>query len=104
MRYLALSFLLLSTAAHATDCPAGAPSCKVITLTPEEENVLTGQRGIFDTAAQGRALDLANLVAYFRNKIATAPAGDVPKPTDEKAKVGDAPKTEVPTSAPDPRK
>lgn len=79
--------------ALATDCPAGAPSCKILVLTPEEERVLVDPRGILDTAAQARQLDLFGLVAHFRQKISTAPAGTVvaaPEP--------------VPVPTPDPRK
>lgn len=88
---------LLPRCANATDCPANAPSCKVITLTPDEEQVLIQPRGILDTAAQARQIDLANLVAYFRAKIDKAPQGDV------KAPAADAPK-DVPVPTPDPRK
>lgn len=65
---------------RAQDCPAPTPqspatTCKVITITPLEEQALTGERGILDTAAQGRPLDLMGAVNYFREKIRNAPAG-----------------------------
>lgn len=94
---LAFFFLVSSTLANATDCPEGAKSCKVITLTPDEEQVLTAPRMILDTAATARQLDLANLVAYFRSKIDKAEAGTVKQPP------ADAPK-DVPVPTPDPRK
>ncbi len=77
---LLLASLAFVTPASAADCPPGAPSCKVITLTPDEERVLTGPNQVLDTAQQGRPLDLAQIVMYFRSKIATAPAGEVSKP------------------------
>lgn len=81
MRRLVLLLALLPTAAYAdprTDCPTPAP-CKVLTLTADEEKVLLGQNMIFDTAVAGRQLDLFGAAAYMRQKIATAPAGDMPK-------------------------
>ena len=93
-----LAFFLLASPALATDCPEGAKSCKVITLTLDEEQVLIQPRGILDTAAAARQLDLANIVAYFRQKIDKAPLGDVKTPA------ADAPKEAVPVPTPDPRK
>lgn len=66
-----------------TDCPSPAP-CKVITLSPEEEQALTGQKMVFDTAVAGRQIDLFGVVAYFREKIGRAPAGDAAKPVEAK--------------------
>lgn len=60
-----------------TDCQTKDP-CRVITLTPDEEKALTGQNMIFDTAVAGRQIDMSGFVIYFRNKISTAPMGDVP--------------------------
>lgn len=86
MRYLLLpaflptAAMLASGYAYAdprTECQTA--TCKVLILTPDEEKVLVGQNGILDTAAAARALDLGNIVSYFRTKVATAPAGD-PKP------------------------
>lgn len=101
--------ILLVRCAHATDCPEGAKSCKVITLTPDEEAALVNPRMVFDTAATGRAIDLANVVAYFRSKIATAPAGTVPAPPEPpKQEVVPTPTPDkplhVPVPQPDPRK
>lgn len=104
----ALAFFLIAYTAYAVDCPENAKSCKVLVLTPEEEQLLVNPRGILDTAAQARQLDLANVVAYFRAKIDKAEAGTVlaaPKPLGEggKAPSADAPK-DVPVPTPDPRK
>src|SRR5262245_61303674 len=63
--------------AKAEPCPSGTQSCKVLTLTPDEEQALTGARGILDTAKQGRPLDLGGAVEYFRTKIDKAPAGTI---------------------------
>jgi hypothetical protein len=82
MRRLLLLVALLPTAALAdprTDCPTPAP-CKVLVLTVEEEKALVGSNMVFDTAAQGRQIELSGLAFYFRDKIARAPAGDAPKP------------------------
>lgn len=60
-----------------TTCPSASP-CKVLVLSAEEEKVLAGQNGIFDTAAIARQLDLSAAVTYLKTKLATAPAGDAP--------------------------
>lgn len=93
----AISLTFLITPASATDCPEQAKACKVITLTPEEEQYLVKPGGLLDTAAQARQLDLARIAIYFVNKIAQAEAGTV------KAPAADAPK-DVPVPTPDPRK
>lgn len=64
----------------AADCPEGAPSCKVLILTPQEEGLLVNQGGILDTAARARYLDLGEVVVHFRDKILKAPAGNVKVP------------------------
>lgn len=73
---LALSYAIADT---RLQCQSPGP-CKVLILNAEEEKVLTTQNGILDTAQQGRSLDLGALVNYFKQKIATAPAGDEQKP------------------------
>lgn len=94
-----LPFLIgaaVTTEALGTDCPEGVKSCKVITLTPDEEQVLIAPRMILDTAAVARQLDLANLVAYFRSKIDKAEAGTVKAaPAEDKGNpaLGAGPKT-----------
>jgi hypothetical protein len=62
-------------------CPTPGEKCKVLFLTEAEERLLTGQNGILDTAAQARSLDLGQFAVYFKQKLATAPAGEV-KPVD----------------------
>lgn len=89
-----LLFLFFINPAFAADCPAGAPSCKVLTLTPDEEAILIQPRGILDTAATGRQLDLGHVAAYFRSRIEKAPSGNV---------AGRQPDA-VPVPTPDPRK
>ena len=72
---------LLWSSAYAdprTDCPTPAP-CKVITLTQEEEKALVGPNMVFDTAVQGRQLDMFGIITYLRQKLAAAPAGDAPR-------------------------
>jgi hypothetical protein len=104
MRLIVLAaFFLVPLQAHATDCPEGLKSCKVLILTPEEENLLTGKNGILDTAMQARQMDLGRAVTFFYQKIATAPAGTV-KEESPKPAVDPAPKADVPVPAPDPRK
>lgn len=78
---LAAGTVLFQTFAHAdprTDCPDANP-CKIVAITAQEEKILLDERGILATAGQARSLDLGGLVVFFQQKIARAPAGDVPK-------------------------
>jgi len=93
-----ISFLVLTASLVLADplpvlnanfkCPNIGEPCKVILLTPAEEKVLTGPNAILDTAAQGRNIELGGAVVYLKNKIATAPDGEVipaPKPQAQAA-------------------
>lgn len=84
---LAIAILIVSAVTYARAEPASFPcqpaaqgqppttSCKVITLSPLEEQALSGQNQILDTAQQGRPLDLTGPVTYFREKLRSAPSG-----------------------------
>ena len=61
------------------ECPDANP-CKILTLNAQEERILTGQNGILDTAAQGRAIDLGQFAVYLKQRIASAPAGETKQP------------------------
>lgn len=82
---VAFCLVMWGKLARAADCPEGAPSCKVLILTPQEEGFLLNQGGILDTAARARYLDLGEVVVHFRDKILKAPAGNVkaPPPPDK---------------------
>jgi hypothetical protein len=60
-------------------CPTSEP-CKVVVLSQSEESLLMKQNGILDTAAQARAIDLGQFAVYFKQKIASAPEGQVQTP------------------------
>ena len=71
--------------AFAVECPNPGEKCKVLYLSEQEERILTGQNGILDTAAQGRALELGQFSVYLKTRIGTAAAGEVKAvPTPEK--------------------
>jgi hypothetical protein len=77
-----LWILLCITIVHAQDaakitCPVPGETCKVVFLNAQEEKILTGPNGILDTAAQGRAIDLGGFAVYFKQKIGSAPSGEV---------------------------
>lgn len=72
-----LGSIALAVRSLATECPAGAQSCKVLVLTPQEESILIQERGILATAAEGRKIELEAATMYFRNRIQNAPAGEV---------------------------
>lgn len=75
---------VLCVVAFAAECPQGMTACKVLYLSPQEEAILTQERGILATAAEGRKLDLDAVSLYFRQKIKEAPAGEVKKPDEPK--------------------
>ena len=58
-------------------CPQGARSCKVVILTPEEENTLTAPNGIFDTAVWANRAAFTDMTRAWREKLSAAPAGKV---------------------------
>ena len=70
----AINALAQQPAPLEVPCPSEEP-CSVLVLTATEIKVLTADAGILATAAQARNLDLGQYVAYFRQKIALAPAG-----------------------------
>lgn len=81
MKLLSTAIILAtSSAAWAVECPTPGEPCKIVILSPQEEKALTGQNGIFDTAAQGRAIELGAVAVYFKQKILAAPAGEVRSP------------------------
>lgn len=66
-------------------CPTAGQPCKVLILTPQEEQLLIKPSGVLDSAAAGRYLDLGNVVSYFRMKLMQAPQGEV-KPVSKPVK------------------
>ena len=68
----------------AIECPAGAPSCKVVIMTPDEINTLTGAGLIFDSSEWANRANLSAAIAAWRNKIASAPNGNVKKDEPKK--------------------
>lgn len=90
----------------SVQCPAPTPqspaaTCKVIVLSPLEEQALAGDRGILDTAQLGRPLDLTGAVTYFRDKIKNAPEGkpatpQMSSPVDAQGKLPDGSPVMVP--------
>lgn len=86
-----LAALLASTAAFATECPPGAKSCRVVVITPEEAETLTGPNGIFPIAVWANRAGMTDLTEAWKKKIADSPAGEVkpiplPTPAPEAAK------------------
>lgn len=79
-----VAILVFVVAAIAHECPAGVPKCKVITVTPEEEQVLAAPGGIFEIAEKGAFITLSGPIRYWREKLEKAPAGDPAKPVPEK--------------------
>ena len=71
----ALFMLVMNAASRAEDvaCPPGVPSCKVISVSPDEERVLVGPAGIFDSAEFANRMNLSGPIQYWRNKLAAAP-------------------------------
>ena len=65
-------------------CPAGAKSCKIVVMVPDEENTLIGADMIFDHAVWANRVKFDSLVAAWREKLRQAPQGKVvPKPEED---------------------
>lgn len=62
-------------------CPPGAKSCKILTITPEEEQTLAGTDMIWDQALWARQ-QFGPLLKAWRDKFQAAPPG---KPYQEPA-------------------
>ncbi len=74
---LAIMALLLPIAAHAEDCPKGAPSCKVVVMTPEEIATMSQPGGIWDQAIWANRSGMTAIVEAWKKKIETSPNGTV---------------------------
>lgn len=79
MRPIIAALLLSVSPALSHECDKGVTSCKVITLSPNEEQILIQPNGILDTAAKARYIDMFELTNYFRDKLNKAPAGEPSK-------------------------
>lgn len=66
------------------ECPAGAASCKVVVMTADEINTLTGAGLIFDSAEWANRANLSAAIAAWRQKITSAPNGNVKPPEPKK--------------------
>lgn len=73
-----VALLFLGSVAHATECPKDTESCKVLTLSPEEEQTLL--LFITQTGVHGPYNQVKGAVEFWTKKITGAPAGNVPKP------------------------
>lgn len=96
---LTAAFMLVMNGVSRADnvpieCPAGAPSCKLVVMTPDEINTLTGAGLIFDSALWANRANLSAALDAWRNKLANAPNGNVKK--DEPAKKQDRLPQEAP--------
>ncbi len=69
--------VMLTTAIMAEDCPKGAPSCKVVVMTPEEIQTLTGPGQIYDQATWANRSGMTAVVEAWKKKIETSPNGTV---------------------------
>lgn len=92
---LVLAMLAAVVAAYADDypCPPGAKSCKVLTLTPDEEQTLIGPEMIFDHAVWANRVKFEGMVQAWREKLRQAPAGGAksePSPNGEAPASGGA--------------
>lgn len=55
-------------------CPPGAKSCKILTITPEEEQTLAGPDMVWDQALWARQ-QFGPLLKAWRDKFQNAPQG-----------------------------
>lgn len=55
--------------------PGQPPQCKVLLISPQEEQALAGPNMILDVAEWGRRVDLSQAVQYFKQRLRDAPQG-----------------------------
>lgn len=75
-------------------CPDGATSCIVVTMTPEEVKSLTMPGGVYDQAEWANRSGMQLLIQQWKQKLATAPAGEVKKKEDAKPPLDTHPKAD----------
>ena len=73
----AVFMLAMQAASRAEDCPAGVKACKIVVMTPEEENTLVGPEMIFDHATWAARAKFESLVNAWKEKLKQSPAGTV---------------------------
>ena len=83
-----LILLFGNVRADEITCPPGFPSCKILVITPQEEQTLTGPNAIFDMA-RWASRPLGDWIDGWKAKLALAPAGKpftppAPPKTEEK--------------------
>lgn len=67
-------------------CPPGVPACKILVVTPQEEQTLTAPNGILDMAVWA-SRPLGDFANQWRDKLKNAPAGKpYASPSPEKPK------------------
>ena len=74
--FLTFAFIMfLNGVSRAAEvgCPPGVTSCKIISVTNDEERALTGPGAIFDLAEFANRMNLTGPVQYWKNKLAAAP-------------------------------
>lgn len=70
-----LFFLAMNALAYAEDCPPPATSCKIVVMTDQEIQSLTGPGLIFDSATWANRANLSDAITAWRQKIANSPNG-----------------------------
>jgi hypothetical protein len=75
MKLLLAAAVAFASPALAVECPRDMPACKVLFLSPQEEQLLTAPQGVLLTASEGRKVDYAGFVQYFLQRIKEAPNG-----------------------------
>ena len=63
--------MALAFNAVAQECPQGVPSCKVVVMTPEEIQSLTGPNMVFDQATWASRSTMTGLTEAWKKKIET---------------------------------
>lgn len=75
-------FLVQMCIAISAECPKDAKSCKVLVLTPDEEQTLITL--VQNTGVQGPFNQIKSAVDAWVKRIQEAPAGEVPKAPEKK--------------------
>lgn len=80
--FLAMNALAYAEGMGEIPCPVPATSCKIVVMTDQEMQTLTGPGLIFDSATWANRANLSDAIAAWKQKIANSPNGVVAKPVD----------------------
>jgi len=89
--FLAMNALAYADGLGEIPCPVPSTSCKIVVMTDQEIQSLTGPGLIFDSAVWANRANLSDAINAWKQKIANAPSGVVAKPAPSADKPKETP-------------